>query len=118
MKRKILYSPEYGAGWVTWNRGNPEVASLLLTYQPIIEFLESGGRFTDDEIGTYSTNYKPSHPLLQKLLKECEERFGEDSVYLGGACDLKVKEVNGLVRIEEYDGYESVKEEGTFTDWM
>lgn len=109
--RKILYSPGYGAGWSSWNSG--EVAKYMLTYQPIIDFLENGGEFPDD----YSI-VENKHPLLQQLQKECMEKFNEDYVCVLGARDLKVAEVKGLVRIEEYDGSESYVEQGDDEGWM
>ena len=108
MKRKILYSPGWGAGWTTWNH-DPRVKEYMLTYQPLIEFLEAGGKI--DRNGD-------DHPLLVQLQKECLERFGVDYVCTLGARDLEVKEVSGRVRIEEYDGSESVEEEGEYSGWM
>ena len=108
--RKILYSPGWGAGWSTWNSG--EVGKYMLTYQPIIDFLESGGKFTDGHA------HGESHPILDQLVKECAERFGDAYVCLLGADDLKVATVNGRVRIHEYDGNESYEEEGTFEGWV
>jgi len=104
--RKILYSPGFGAGWTTWNSG--AVARYMLDYKPIIEFLEAGGRFSE----------KCEHPLLDQLQAECKEKFGEGYVCVLGADDLRVKEVSGPVRIHEYDGSESVEEQGAFDDWM
>lgn len=111
MKRKILYSPGYGAGWTTWN-SNPQVKQYMLTYQPIIDFLEGGGKFERMYVN------ENLHPLLTQLKRECREKFGEDYVCCLGACDLKVVEVSGRVRLNEYDGYESLEEEGQFSDWL
>ncbi len=115
MKRKILVSPGYGAGLSSWNRG--EVAKYMLTYQPIIDYLESGGKFTYVQCGGFLYE-KETHPLLLQLQKECLEKFGVNYVCVLGARDLVVHEVNGLVRIEDYDGDESVEEQGEYQGWM
>lgn len=103
--KKILYSPGWGAGWSTWNSG--EVATFMLTYQPIIDFIETGGKFTKDEVGGFGN--KPLHPLLQKLQEECKEKFGETYVCVLGARDLEVESVSGPFRVTEYDGNEGIE---------
>ena len=112
--RKVLISPTWGAGWTTWNSG--EVAKLMLTYPPIVEFLEGGGKFTgaDSEAKYDNSVYVRGslHPVLEKLRDECEQRFGEGYVCLLGASGLQVVPVSGRVRIDEYDGNESLEEEG------
>lgn len=108
--RKILYSPGYGAGWVTWN--DAELSEFLLTYQPIIDFLEAGGEFTDED-----TDYETTHPLLKQLQADCLEKFGKDCICVLGADQLKVAEVSGPVRIEEEDGNESYYT-GTGDRWL
>jgi hypothetical protein len=105
--RKILISRGYGAGWSTWNSG--EVAKYMLTYQPIINFLESGGKFKDDN---------RDHPLLVQLKEECLEKFGEDYVCVLGADDLDVETVSGRVKVSEYDGSEDYEEENAYDGWM
>lgn len=107
MTRKILYSPGYGAGWVSWNSSPVEMASYLLTYQPIIDFIEKGG---DTSQGTFSD-------ILDELIAYCKETW-DQNVYPGGACKLRVAEVSGRVKIDEYDGYESYTEEGNFSGWL
>lgn len=116
LSRKILYSPGFGAGWASWNSG--ETAKYMLEYQPIIEFLEGGGEFTEHDIGGSITKYKPRHPLLIQLNDECTKRFGAHHVCVLGATDLKVAKVSGRVRIDEYDGSETYVEEGCDEGWM
>lgn len=117
--RKILYSPGYGAGWSSWCGGDRDMAKYMLEYQPIIDYLENGGKFGRDECELIVEDGEifcdNLHPLLRKLAEDCEERFGE-TPYMGGARDLKVAEVSGLVRIEEHDGYESYHE--SYDDWL
>jgi hypothetical protein len=110
VKRKVLYSPGYGAGWVSWASGSKEFKQWMLTYQPIIDFLEAGGDGSDLE------NHE--HPITKQFLKEAKERFGEKSVYMGGADDLQVAEVEGEVYIEEYDGFESLKFRYDSDGWL
>jgi len=104
MTRKILYSPGFGAGWTTWVHEQP-AKDYMLTYAPIVEFIEGGGEFGRDE---------SDHPLLVTLKAECKEKFGAEYVCVLGASDLAVLSVEGRVRIEEYDGSESVEEEGEY----
>lgn len=115
--RKVLYSPGFGAGWTTWNESNKEVAKYMLEYQPIIEFIDAGGSFSRDDLGGYGAT-EADHPLLKQLQAECREKFGATYICLLGAPDLVVAEVSGRVRIEEYDGSESLEEEGSFSGWM
>lgn len=67
-----------------------------LTYQPLIDALEQHGgdseQFAD---------------ALDQFEKESEASFGHKP-YTGGARDLKVVEVDGQFRIDEYDGSESL----------
>lgn len=106
MTRKILLSPGFGAGWSSWNSG--ETAKYMLTYQPIIDFLEHGGKFPSTE----------GDKLLTQLEQECKEKFDEDYVCVLGADDLTVITVDGLVRIHEYDGSESFETKGSYDGWM
>lgn len=82
----------------------------MLEYQPIIEFLEGGGRFDRREC-----DINPTHPILIKLDNECVEKFGS-SPYMGGAHQLEIHETEYVIRIEEYDGSERVVE--GYSDWM
>lgn len=112
-KRKILVSPGFGAGWSSW-ADNREIAKFMLEYQPLIEFLENGGVIED----SYDNrDLVKNNPILAKFAEECQEKFGEVP-YLGGARDLRVREVGGRVRINEYDGSESVEEEGEYSEWL
>lgn len=112
--RKVLYSPGYGAGWTTWE-SDPKIKAFMLEYAPIIEYLEGGGTFSGkdchDQFGG------ELHPILVKFKKDCMEKFGE-CPYLGGADDLEVAEVSGPVRITEYDGSESLFEQGSDEGWI
>ena len=115
MTRKILYSPGWGAGWVSWNDG--KAAEIMLTYQPIIDFIEAGNSFTDKDFrGMYASNGKSkTHPILVQMVNEIREATGNPDEYVCilGADDLRVATVSGRVRIDEYDGNESFTEEGS-----
>ena len=102
--RKVLISPGYGAGWSSWNTG--DVAKYMLEYAPIIAALERGEKMSTE------------HPAVLQLEKDCKEKFGRDYICVLGADQLKVCEVKGRVRINEYDGSESLEKEGEFEDWM
>ena len=114
--RKILYSPGYGGGWTSWC-SNQEIKKFMLTYQPIIDFLEAGGKFNSDECD--ESKVDKCHPVLKKFAEECRAKFGEVP-FMGGADDLEVATVYGRVRIHEYDGNESYDEESVydFEEWM
>jgi hypothetical protein len=121
MTKKLLYSPGYGAGWSTWE-GNPEVRRFMVTYEPIIEFLEAGERFPDESTrfdfdGDGKLMLDDLHPILRTFVEECQKRF--DTIpYLGGARDLQYLEVADDARVffDEYDGNESPRFQDT-TEW-
>ena len=118
MTRKILYSPGFGAGWTTWNSG--DVAKLMLEYAPLIEALERGEAIYDNRVHDYKneTVTGDAHPALLQLEADCLSKFGADYVCVLGADQLRVATVSGRVRIEDYDGNESIEEEGEFSGWM
>ena len=90
----VLFSPEFGAGWYTWNRGYPEIV-----FDPAIVKLVEEKRY--DELETFVTLKYPQ-------------------IYTGGLQDLKVKYIpqGALFRITEYDGNESVEIFDTNNNWM
>lgn len=120
--RKILYSPGYGAGWTSWCVGGKKMVKFMLEYQPIIEYLEKGNSFNKvafDKV-KYQKNGNIKNPKIlpdcfQQFVKECFEQFGEIP-YLGGGENLKVMEVDGLVRVEDCDGFEIVHI--PYDDWI
>ena len=102
--RKILLSPGYGAGWVSWAE-NIESKRLMIDWPPLVSAVEAGEKVSND------------HPAVKSLHKLMKQR-GLDVPYGGGLCDLLVVEVCGRVRIEEYDGSESYEDEGYFDEWL
>lgn len=111
--RKILYSPAYGAGWTSW-ADRRDIKQFMLTYQPIIDYLEAGNDFKGIKLDKiYDRAGKPTilghlPACLQQFVADCQERFGEVP-YLAGARDLEIEEVNCLVKITDFDGYEHIK---------
>lgn len=98
--RKILYSPNFGAGWSTWNRMKSREANrLLIMFPPLIEAVEQGKQ---EEL-------HDEHPVILALKDELRA-LGEDPtyLYLGGLDDLQIAEGEGDVHITEYDGAEWV----------
>lgn len=91
MPKKLLYSPGYGAGWSTW--ASHDIGKFMVSYGPIITFLDEGGTFTREDAD------EPLHPVLAQFVADCEARFGE-SPYLGGADDLAVLTVDDDVAVK------------------
>ena len=89
-KVAVLYSPDYGAGWYTWNTSHPEI----LFHPRLVELVEQDRR---DEI---------TDELMEEILGLDEDSY----VYIGGACNLSIEWVNKgqTFYIHEYDGHEHV----------
>jgi hypothetical protein len=81
----VLYSPDYGSGWYTWNQDYPEIL-----FDPAIVKLVEENKW--DELKTYVTLKYPK-------------------LYTGGIVDLKVALIpeGAMFRIAEYDGAESIE---------
>jgi len=81
----VLYSPDYGSGWYTWNTNHPE-----LLFDPAIVQLVEEEKF--DELKTYVTLKYPN-------------------IYEGGMWELKVAWIpeGAMFRVNEYDGDESIE---------
>jgi len=104
---KIVYSPEYGSGWQSWNRVLTKAQQYrMITHPRIIEMVEYGELqkiIVDDKINI-------------EILKEVRQIIGlspEDYLCILGCRDLRVAEISkgSRFRIEDHDGYESVVEE-------
>jgi len=92
-KVAVLYSPEFGAGWYTWNQDHPEIL-----FDPAIVKLVEKKQY--DELATYVELKYPG-------------------IYTGGLHDLQVEWIKegSLFRVVEYDGCESI-EVNDDIDWM
>jgi hypothetical protein len=84
-KVAVLYSPDYGAGWYTWNKEYPE----MLFDPTVVMFVEDGDL---DKVEAYATLKWPE-------------------AYIGGLRDLKVEWIpeGTAFKINEYDGNESIE---------
>lgn len=82
----VLYSPEYGAGWFTWNDEHEE----LLFHPEIVKMVEEDRRAD---------------------IPEWVKQNISDSVYTGGCRDLEIAwvPVGTLFKVDEYDGSEQIK---------
>lgn len=89
---KVLVSPGFGAGFVTWAS---EEYQARLASDPVLVALVEAGKHTEDEGGEFAARVT--------------ELCGAGAhVYLGGVGQLQVTEVNGPYRYTEYDGSESI----------
>jgi len=81
----VLYSPDYGSGWFTWNQDYPEIL-----FDPAIVQLVEENKF--DELKTYVTLKYPK-------------------IFIGGMDDLKVELIpeGAMFRVNEYDGNEFIE---------
>ena len=84
-KVAVLYSPEFGAGWSSWNSLNPE-----MLFDPFIV------KMVED-----NTSY-------ETVILYCEEKY--PGGYFGGASDLQIAwvSVGREFRIFDNDGDESI----------
>jgi hypothetical protein len=84
-KVAVLYSPDFGAGWYTWNYERPEIL-----FDPAIVKLVESEKWA--ELDTYVTLKYPD-------------------IYTGGMKDLKVEWMpeGALFKVNEYDGSESIE---------
>lgn len=86
-KVAVLYSPGFGAGWVTWN-SKPEI----LFHPKLVRMVEEGKQDQIDEDWMLS-------------------QLGLSDIYCGGAHDLKIAWLpqGTAFTVEEYDGSESIR---------
>lgn len=110
MRLKILMTRSYGSGWATWNESNSEVADFMLTYQPIIDYLE---KLDPKPTWKEKNGLSPAHPLVKQMEKEIEAKFGVTSLCVSAAENLIVEEVHKkslveMVGISDFDGRESL----------
>ena len=106
MRREVLYSPGFGAGWATWNT---EYGKALAEDEQLVALVRA-----DQHRGQCPSLYGPPH--------ECSQAFLDRAVaiarsagapddwapYCGGVRRLQIEVVDGPYRIDEYDGSESV----------
>ena len=93
-KVAVLYSPDYGAGWYTWNTEHPAIL-----YDPtLVKWVMDGKPY----------GQKPSGVEWVRLVTTLEEKY--PGCYLGGLRDLQIRWVPVGTRfyVDEYDGNETV----------
>jgi hypothetical protein len=90
----VLYSPDFGAGWYTWNTEHPAIL-----YDPtVVKWVMDG---------------KPSGEARVRLEATLDEKY--PGRYLGGPRgglgDLQIEwlPVNTFFRVTEYDGFEKIE---------
>lgn len=108
---KVLFTPDHSGGWVTnvllgWGRAqesrNDAFLAWMLTYQPLIEALESRGQ--GSTLG----------PILTMFRQEAKAKLGVEIFASGHDCGLAVLEVKCRdFEIHEYDGKEPVVDVST-----
>lgn len=98
----LLVSYGYGAGWSTWN--SPELAYD----KRIVEWLFENAELEKQDDDSY-LKYEVVDVDIKEL-KEFLESIGYKDVYCGGVDGLCIQFVpqGRLVRIDEYDGAESI----------
>ena len=105
MVRKALISPGYGAGWSTWlNEDDPEARAFILFDPILVAAIERDGGASPEAVDDFEERYTA--------------KFGEEPGYLGGARDLKVIEIEGQFKVDEYDGFESVTYRSDKEGWI
>ena len=90
-KVAVLYSPDFGAGWYTWNVTSPE----CLFHPEIVAIVEGTAKVAD---------------RTSSIVEAAGRLFG-GGFYAGGACDLQICWVpeGTQFEVEEYDGSESLR---------
>ena len=124
-RQKILVSPGYGAGWVTWAFSDDTAfLAWMVTYQPLIDHVEDDARFQESRDRTQVQCWKSDEyveasrwreymalekaSILEQFDREAKGRFGVQETRHCGVKQLRVAEVDGPFMLMEYDGSESV----------
>ena len=102
---EVLYSPNYGAGWYTWNQNypqllvDPEIIKIVKEYDVQLELHSR-----------YSEQYKELCSNKQEVITRYVENTYSENIYCGGARYLTVLEVDigDRILIGHRDGFESV----------
>ncbi len=107
MTRRILYSPGYGAGWVSWHHGDRAELLFMLEHVPTIEAIDRSDRLGEADAERFLSDFRAAFP-------------GRHEPYMGGFDQLRVQDVpdGRRVRIVDYDGSESVIVESEGEDWL
>jgi len=119
--RKVLYSPGYGAGWVSWHSGSKAEKLFMLEYAPFIAYLEAKQK-REEKKGSRIREGFPDE-LMEQFKVDWDAKFPDKAgeyPYSGGLGSLSIREVptGALVRINEYDGSETVEVLGEYDQWL
>lgn len=99
----VLYSPQYGGGWYSWNSDFRHRKQLL--FHPVLVQMVEENRHEE---------------ITEEFICELLQIPMDYSLYVGGGVhDLKIAWVpeGTPFRIDEYDGYESVVMQSQ-DDWL
>lgn len=90
-KVAVLVSPDFGAGWSTWNS---EQHAAILLYHPLLVQL------VEEKTGTQEK--------LEEVLATLG--LGDKHIYTGGWCDVTIEWLDEGAKflVHEYDGSESL----------
>ena len=98
----VLYSPDFGAGWYSWNKTRPEI----LFDKKLIELV-----LQKDEEDDF---------ISDEAMQYIKDTYGnKKGFYMGGANTLEVGFIPKGTKfiVHEYDGYESIQTEDSF-NWI
>lgn len=115
MTRKIIYSPDYGAGWWTWYHG-PISFDDFCCHSVLVKAVKEG-IIQEKARECYYDKHKlediflPYNIWKEQMKVKYEIKEEDWCVYTYGLRDAVIEEVDDDVRvkIEEYDGKESIR---------
>jgi hypothetical protein len=115
MTRKVLISPNFGAGWSTWNS---TLRDDFLFDAELIRAVESREPLGYGYRGSGTETTIPGSPLAA-FVERLVAKHGPEArhAYLGGSTGLTVVSVEGPFRVTEYDGAEAIETRDT-TEWL
>ncbi len=133
--RKFLIAEGAGAGWSSWMYSPGQMylvekpaERFAAFYQPIIDYLESGGQFIrkedyyliDDVDLPWESYEEPGSSVLEQFTKDIREYLGDPEYlpYLGGACNLQVRIANGPFKIWDSDSGSEILDALDLKEWF
>lgn len=101
--REVIYSPGYGAGWWTWYSGPISFDDFCC--HPIMVEAVKNGEFKNEKETESTESFKG---WKAEMMDKYAISANEWRVYIGGLDQAVVGTFSGKVKINEYDGYESI----------
>lgn len=94
----VLYSPQYGAGWFSWNQ---KFEDCLFNLE-LVELVKKKELLEKEKQDTTQ--------VVSEIERKAESLYG-DGFYAGGAESLRIEQMpeGTLFRVDEYDGYETIE---------